>query len=109
MCFALKAVHCQWLTHGVLIMGKNQFICLKSSCPQVGAVQGSMRTSATEVLEATARSIEELDPLVEQAETDGLVRKGVLSKKRLRWAFGILLSRLVRLPGAPLMANLDQA
>lgn len=75
-------------------------------------------------MKAAAASTAELMPLIQRVERDGSLRQvlalwhnlakkegfgrnglrvlcdlqGMLSEKRLRWAFGMLLSRLVRLP-----------
>jgi len=47
---------------------------------------------------AAAASWQEVSPLVESAEQSGKLPKGAITEASLKWAFGILLSRLIRLP-----------
>lgn len=73
---------------------------LEWSLDEVVLLRGSqVHRTALEIAAAAQASVAELQPIVERAETDGLVQQGVLSPKRLRWAFSMLLSRLVRLQG----------
>ena len=60
--------------------------------PQVEWLRGShLHTLATDIWQAAEASWEELAPLVPSG--------GPFTRQALQWAFGVLLTRLVRLPG----------
>ncbi len=48
---------------------------------------------------AADSSWQELEPVIREAEDNGLADPGVYTQKAFTWAFSMLLSRLVRLPG----------
>ncbi|KXZ55876.1 hypothetical protein GPECTOR_2g1427 [Gonium pectorale] len=55
---------------------------------------------ADSISSAAAASWAELEPLIAQARAEGLIPAHVpMSKADLDWAFGVLLSRCIRLPG----------
>jgi len=63
-------------------------------------LQGSpLLTKALSITNGVAASFEQLQPTIKRAEQDGLIPEKALDKEGVYWAFGILLSRLVRLTG----------
>ncbi|KAF5839509.1 hypothetical protein DUNSADRAFT_580 [Dunaliella salina] len=65
-----------------------------------GLLQGSpLLTKALSITNGVAASFEQLHPIIKQAEQEGLIPEKALDKEGIFWAFGILLSRLVRLSG----------
>ncbi|GAB4816512.1 hypothetical protein N2152v2_003558 [Parachlorella kessleri] len=54
---------------------------------------------AMEIRGAADASWQELQPLLAAAQQQGLARPDVFTQQSLRWAFSMLLTRLIRLPG----------
>ena len=48
---------------------------------------------------AADSSWQELEPVIAEAEGSGLADPGIYTQQAFTWAFSMLLSRLVRLPG----------
>ena len=54
---------------------------------------------ATEIRGAADASWQEMQPVIASAEQRGLAGQGLFTQQALRWAFCMLLTRLIRLPG----------
>jgi histone-lysine N-methyltransferase SETD3 len=71
---------------------------LEWTAEEVDWLRGSeLYTRALDIRTAAETSWKELEPIVQRAERDGLIKKDILSKERVKHAFALLLSRLIRL------------
>ena len=89
------------LTHscrdGPLVVFKaSHCVCLQVS--QLLRGSPSLR-QAQELIAAADSSWQELEGVIAEAEETGLAQPGVYTRQAYTWAFSMLLSRLVRLPG----------
>lgn len=88
----------EWWPYVSLLPGRTGSV-LEWSEEEVGWLAGShLAQAAAEIRSAAEASWREMQPLLAAAEQAGLGPAGAFSREALQWAFGILLSRLVRLP-----------
>ena len=74
--------------------------CMCNALQVQGLLQGSpLQRKAHEIREAAAASWQEVQPVLQQAAEQGLIKPEAYTQRQYQWTFSILLTRLCRLQG----------
>ena len=86
----------------VLPKSRSTGCVLEWSDSEVSWLKGSpLHKIAQDIRTAAATSWAEVQPVIQHAEREGMIDRGVLTEETVRHAFSLLLSRLIRLDNVP--------